>query len=314
MMRYRFPGERTEAAVTVVRVRLTGDDAELGKITAIDVARLLQGFERAVARAAAGIAGRRPGQTGRRGKAVETATRFLLEGIEQGSVTAVLELPPVTERPDGLGVEDVALGDAALQETLDVLEYGVANPDVAEALAFMAEELDIGGRFKAVGVQLFDGGTPGRSSVLDRGKRQSLRQLADSRHSERPDALYGILFEANFEKRTAQLRLPTGQSVTVSFNDELADAVKEALRERAHVEGVVAYNVESAEALSIELRSVRRAEQQELGLIGGEFWRERSLEELAAEQGVEPLADPDELRDDEATDEEVAAFLEALGR
>lgn len=299
--------------MTVVRVRLTGENAELGKVTATDVARLLQGFERAVARAAAGIAGRRPGQAGRRGKAVETATRFLLDGIEPGSVTAVLELPP-TERSDGLGVEDVALGDAALQETLDVLEYGRANPDVAEALALMAEELDIGGRFKSVGVQLVGSGASVRSSVLDRSKRHSLRQFADSGHSERPDALYGILFEANFEKRTAQLRVATGQSVTVSFNDELADAVKEALRERTHVEGVVAYDVESAEALSIELRSVRRAEQQELGLIGGEFWRERSLEELAAEQGVEPLANPDELRDDEATDEEVAAFLEALER
>jgi hypothetical protein len=37
---------------TVLRVRLTGDDAPLGRVAAGDVARMLLGVERAVARAA----------------------------------------------------------------------------------------------------------------------------------------------------------------------------------------------------------------------------------------------------------------------
>jgi len=43
---------------TVLRVRLTGDDAQLGRVAAGDVARMLLGVERAVARAAGHVIGR----------------------------------------------------------------------------------------------------------------------------------------------------------------------------------------------------------------------------------------------------------------
>lgn len=300
--------------MTEIRVRLTGPEAELGKITASDVARLLQGVERAVGRAAAGIAGRRPGLTGRRGKAVEEATRLVFDGIESGSVTALLELPDYADEDEELGLDDLSLGDAALFETMDVLESNRHNRDVADALASLAEELDIGGRFGSISIDVGKGAQATRSAILDSAKRDALRALADTDESLRRDILYGVLFEANFERRTAQLRIPTGQSVTVSFSDELADEVKEALRERTHLEGIVAYDVATSEATSVELRTVRRAEQQELGLSGGDFWQERSLTELAAEQGVELLTDPDQLRDDEASQDEVDAFFEALGR
>jgi len=300
--------------VAEVRVRLTGSDAELGRIAASDVARLLQGVERALGRAAAGIAGRRAGLTGRRGRVVERATRLIFDRIESGSVLAVLEVPGATDEAD-LGLQDLGLGEAALIETLDVLEHDLENHDVAAALALLAEDLDIGGRFDAIGFEVGGGGAVSPRSVsLDRTRRLRMRQLADATETQRPDELYGVLYEANFERRTAQLRLPTGGSVTVTFSDYLADRVHEALRERSHLEGVVSYNRESAQATSVELRSVHRVEQEELGLEGGEFWHERNVRELAREQGIETLTDPRELRDDEATEDEVAALLAALGR
>lgn len=92
-----------------------------------------------------------------------------------------------------------------------------------------------------------------------------------------------MLFEANFERRTAQLRLPSGQAVTVTFSENLDNQVHQALRERSELEGIVHYDVARAEATSIELRRVSRAEQRELELTATDFWRERSVDELAIE-------------------------------
>ena len=48
---------------------LEGGLARLGEVPALDVARLIEGSIRAIARAAEMIAGREPGQVGRRGSA-----------------------------------------------------------------------------------------------------------------------------------------------------------------------------------------------------------------------------------------------------
>jgi hypothetical protein len=296
-----------------ITVKLTGPEAELGRVSARDVARLLLGFERAVARAAAGIVGRRPGLAGRRGRAVESATRLVLDSIKKGSVTAILDLPQADAETDAeLDLDDIGLGAAALQETFETLSLDGGTSDVADALARLAEELDIGGRFDAI---VIEGSVVGRmrTGTLDRGQSLKLRRFADGEESVRRDALYGVLFEANFERRSAQLRLPSGQSVTVTFPEALDDEVHEALRERSQLEGIVRYDAATAEATSVELRSVTRVEQRELE-FGNAFWIERSVAELAGDQGIQPLTDPTKLRDDEASDDEVTAFLNAIGR
>lgn len=44
-----------------------------------------------------------------------------------------------------------------------------------------------------------------------------------------------------------------------------------------------------------------------------DFWTEKSIEVLIAEQGIEAVSDPDHLRMDGVSDEEWAAFFEAMG-
>ena len=56
-------------------LRLTGDNARFGELYASDLARLLDGIDRAVGRTAAQIAGRSPGAAGRLPKAITRATR-----------------------------------------------------------------------------------------------------------------------------------------------------------------------------------------------------------------------------------------------
>lgn len=80
----------------VIRIELEGSDAEPGRIPVADVARLLQGYERAIGRAAEARV-RRQARTGRQGGAVEAATRLIFRRIERGSLIVELELPEVED-------------------------------------------------------------------------------------------------------------------------------------------------------------------------------------------------------------------------
>jgi len=84
---------------TVLSVRLTGDDAQLGRVAAGDVARMLLGIERAVARAAGHVIGRQVKPTGRRGRAIEETTRFRLLSIERGSIVGSSSFPRKPRTP-----------------------------------------------------------------------------------------------------------------------------------------------------------------------------------------------------------------------
>src|SRR6266516_5787026 len=100
-----------------VRVRLRGPDAELGRVPAADVGRLLLGIERSAANAAASIVRRRL-KTGRRPAIIEAATRFRLVRLESGSLVGVLEVPDIEEDEDALPLEAESLGDLAVAKTI----------------------------------------------------------------------------------------------------------------------------------------------------------------------------------------------------
>jgi hypothetical protein len=119
---------------TVLRVSLTGRDAELGKVAAADFARLLIGVERVVARAAGHVIGRQVKPTGRRGRTIEHATHFRLLAVETGSVVGVLELADAPEDDETLDLEAAGLGELALDAALATITAPEpAQLDVAEA-------------------------------------------------------------------------------------------------------------------------------------------------------------------------------------
>jgi hypothetical protein len=99
----------------------------------------------------------------------------------------------------------------------------------------------------------------------------------------------------------------------VSYDNDLADEIQEALRRPAELVGEVTYDPETGVARSVVLRRISPAEQLVLGLETEDFWLEPSFEDLRHQQGVEPAHDLDALSDDELTDEEADEFLAALG-
>jgi hypothetical protein len=150
--------------------------------------------------------------------------------------------------------------------------------------------------------------------TIGTGVRQRLCSYVDSvpPAPTRPDALVGVLVEADFEKRTARLRTTAEPAVQVSFDDDLADDIQIALRQPASFRGEVVYDRETSLAKSVRLRRVERGEQLILGVDAEEFWQARSFDQLAQLQGAGQSVDLKALYDAGATDKERDAFMAAL--
>jgi len=296
----------------VLRVRLTGPEAELGRIPAADVGHLLLGVERTVASAAASVLGRQL-RTGRRPGTIEAATRFRLLGLRHGSLVAELDLPEVVEDEEGtLALGDTRLGEMSLEKTFASASGDDDDPGVAEAFSQLLRDLSVGTRYEAVELADPPHVPSPRAVRLDAAARARLDSVAQRPKTARDDKVAGTLVEADFERNTARLRTPTNQAVVVSFSAELADDIQQALRQPTALEGRVTYDPGTSVAVSVELRAVLRGQQLQLGEHASLFWRHRTVEELREEQGVEPVADFAPLHDDEASLEQVEAFLTAL--
>ena len=246
---------------------------------------------------------------------VEAATRLRFRGIREGSLIADLELPDTDAATDTLGLDDRRLGEAAVETTLDVAEDRLdAAGDVPAALRSLADELSIGVRFDRIVFELERRGRT-RTVILDPAGRDRLARMVEREHAHRGDEIVvGTLFEADFEKRTAQLRTPDSRLVRVEFSEELADDIQEALRQQARFEGRVTYDKRTSTVLSVGLYRIVRSEQLVMGGERVDFWRNQSLADLQQEQGVAPVTSVTVLRDEEATQEEIEAFLAALRR
>ncbi len=301
----------------VVQARLTGPAATLGQVAAADVAYLFLGLERAIARASGHILGRRVKARGRREALIASASRLRLVSIEPGSVVGVLELPDVQGGEDDLDIGEVAtLSEAALVQTIETASgRRTGYRDVTRTLVNLADQLGIGSRYDAFTIEIRDGGHAAESAVVDSARREHLRRAAGLPSPESAeDTVVGALVEADFENLTARLRTAANQPVEVKFEFEQADDVQKALRGQAEVVGEVTYDPESLVAKSVHVRSVTRAEQLRIGLDTGEFWSTRSVGDLATERGFQPVRDASALRDTSLSEQDVDAFLEAIGQ
>lgn len=297
---------------TYLRLVLEGGQARLGEVPALDVAKLIEGAIRSIARSAELIAGRQPGQVGRRGAATENATRFVLRRIESGSVAIALDRPLATVDDGGLELDDPRLTELAVDRTLDALSGLELDAYIASGLATLADDLAIGSRYTSLRFEALGGGSGSRTAVLNRASSSRLRQIAAQTAQALSTAVVGTLVEADFERHTARLRTPDNQTVRVNFTEDHADEIQRALRHNAEFDGVVTFDNTTRQAIAVEMRSIRRTHQLGLNLDDSDYWRITSVATLAAEQGVAPVADMAEIHDSTATEDEINAFFEAL--
>ena len=293
------------------QVRLVGGEAKLGHVEAADVARLVLGVERAVARAAGAAVGRPVKRSGRRGKLLEEASNFRLVGVHEGSVVLDMELPS-TSRSDELDLDIASLGDLGWELAISAIVGDTqADLGVVRSLADLADQLNIGVKYEAIEFKRVSDKAPAR---LDGRQRRRLREVADEQEHFLMDAgVAGTLVEANFERFTAQVRTPEAQLVEVVFEDDQSDEVQDALRQQSSFEGEVEVDPITRGVKSIRLRQMTRVEQMILGAEeAGAFWRSPSFSELQATQDTRPVTSFEGLRDGSLTDAEFDEFLSVL--
>ena len=287
-----------------LRATLRGNEAQLGLVRARDVARLITGLESAMAAAAYAALGKpRRAVAGRHRAAIESSSRLAFRAVASGSVVAVLALPSASDPVDGVldvGVDDLA--GAAFDRL--VASFGLPDDQVdqgiARTLAELGEALGIGERHDEL---LLESSRTSPTARLDQSARARMRRLADAVPAQQADVLVGSLREADFDRRTARLRTSSGESVVVAFPPELSDAVQQALRSQAQLEGLVTYDPSTALARRVELRQI--SSPNALPFDTDEFWTSASIQELADAQGVASAAldraafsaSADELRD-----------------
>jgi hypothetical protein len=291
----------------VVTISLKGEDAQLGVVRAVDVANLLSGVDAALAQAAGSVINKPPAKTGRWPRAIADSSRLILRELRTGSVTAELALPDIEEDDGGrLDVNDDSLSDLAFRRLVANIDGSRSDPDVARSLQKLADVVGIGTRFDRLE---FEG--EGKTTDLDIVAVERLRG-ATVKPERRPDRVSGTLVEADFEKGTARLRTALDDSVMVTFDGALADDIQAALRQPADFTGVVEYDPSTNLAATVTLVAVERPEQ--LDVLSGAFWSDKTVAELAEEQGVTRLGSASELAMPDLTDDETDAFFAALER
>jgi len=299
----------------IVQVRLTGAEARPGQIAAADVARVIIGLERAMARAAYLVLGRpRQGATGRHTGAVEAASRLRFVGTQAGSFVELLALPDVEQAgSDGLDLPVEDLSTRAFDHLVAFIQAPADDGDaqLATAVAQLADELGIGERTDTLTLEEPDPAAP--RAVIDVVTRQRMRRLARRSPAHRDDLVVGTLFQADFERHTARLRvLAGGGTVSVTFSPYMADDIQAALRGEAQLEGLVRYDPKTGTAASIETRAITRAEQLLIDEGGWSFAENFSIAELQQRQGVEGKVSLADLAADDLTEDERDAFVAAL--
>jgi hypothetical protein len=312
-------GSGNSARRATLRIRLEGANAELGRIPAADVAQLLLAIEKVLARAASVAVGRPSRKPGRRERVIGNAAHVVLRAIEAGSVVPVLELPGVDHDQslqEGFQVDVAHLGELAAAQIFDVVSEDIdGHPYVVEALSELATKVRVGERYDSIEFELANSTIPRQPVALDIATSRRLRERVRlDKAAARQGMLVGTLVEADFESFTARLRSPEGQPVAVSFDPSMADAIHQALREPATVDGWITYDPASQEARSISLHRVMRADQMSLGIDIHAFQRRRTFAQLQKEQGVTGLFDVVEIHDSVSSEEQLEAYEEALQR
>jgi hypothetical protein len=310
----------------VLQVKLEGPHAHLGEVSLSDVANLMIGIQDAAAAGAAKVAGKRL-TVGRRGKVVENAARIRLVRLMEASVGVLVRPPSLEEETTDLDEATEAmttetgatidhgqsLGFRALQEVTKAARSRKPDAAIARALLQMQKNVGVGTRHDAIAFIEQPNTRNERVTRLDAAARDRMRgYLSSAAMTESDEVISGVVFEADFEANTARLRDPLNRAVDFEFPDDLAEPVKEALREQAELDAHVTLDPETQTARRVEVRHVFRGRQMQLEQVSEMFRRSADIATLIAEQHVQPIEDPSSLRLD-LDDEEADGFLEALG-
>jgi hypothetical protein len=292
-----------------LEVRLTGPAAEGGRLRVDVLVEVAQSVQTAVTRLAYALRGESTVRRGRTPREIADLTRLELVGLRQGSTLLAFDLAK-QERP----LDDLDLGI----EALEAFEVGLASvaagtvpPEpwdegVVQAVEHITRVLDRGIDEIVVGRP---GAAPAQQAVLTAWTREWLRAMGVRGERARVE-VEGRLLMADFAATRDQARIhrPLDPPVRCTFPPDLESTVLRLLRRYVRASGWAEVD-DDGQVGVLELESLEDAE-----LAGGRsFWDLATLEELAGEQGIEPVHRIEDLADGTWPDDEsVDDFLAAI--
>ena len=258
--------------------------------------------------------------------------------LRRGPITATAQEECTLELVDLKGGStDLVFRYAKTQQPLPIPEFATFGSDV---LARIAETVkDFGGRKHS-------------GSEVDAGVLDSLRELGEvldknsvtkisltvPRHNGRPRAIKAVLNSSVRDRITTRVKLPTQSQLTVegklemadfketgklcrvhppiglplqcSFDPWLEDQIYGALRRPVRVSGTARLNPVSSRPEELRIEKIEILDELLLG--ARDFFASRTLEQLAASQGVHPMDKPEELTGGWPNDESVDEFVSSI--
>lgn len=292
-----------------LEVTLTGPAAEGGRLRVDALIEVAHAVQTAVTRLAFGLRGESTVRPGRPPRDVTDLTRLEVVGLHEGS--AVLEFG-LAEHERPLGELDLGIEALAAFESGTVAMAAGETPStpwdegVERAVAQMTRVLE-------KGIERVSVGRPGapddQRAVFTSSTVQARRTEVAIGARERLE-VEGRLLMADFaaSRDEARIHRPLDAPVRCRFGAELESTVLRLLRHYVRATGWAELD-EQGRVKLLELESLEDAE------MGGSrpFWELPTLEELADEQGIEPVERLEDLvsgfwPDDESVDDFLAAI------
>ena len=280
-------------------IRAKGPATKHGSIPLKDLLLLGKGIQTAIQRVARVLVGQ--GDSGRPGKPPkDVASSCLLEviALNRGSFELALDLPRDQLPIAHLGMEAINKlldGLEAIQEGNGPMPAGF-DKGVLHSLKDIGA--DIGKGIDAVEIE---------SRLQSVARRFALNKEVKSLIAKRIQgpvaalrSIEGRLLMADFghAKEKCRIHPPAGQPIVCSFDESLEDTVYEHLRQYVRITGETQEDATTGRISSINITDIEPViiENQEVGTFSAEeFWERKSLEQLAKEQEISPIADLDDI-------------------
>lgn len=271
-----------------------------------ELARIASTLQATLERIALSVAGGRP-RSGRRPQEIAEAVRLDFTGFRPGS--AVLELVRArtgnTDELDAVGEDLLSESFTVLINGLDEIQQYGEHPRGEVGRHFTRTVLNglvslCGGigRNNLNYIEFSTGSTV--HFTLDGRTQQNLRNIRRS-SVEHDTIITGRLHMGDFDPMSLRCRIDTNLgSIWCDFDIELKDAVFEHMDQLVAARGTAEVDADGV--------NVRVLHIVEISVV--DTARSKSLDELAREQGVEPLADVQQLRGEPIEDFDI--FMQAI--
>jgi len=308
----------TQNREPILVLRAKGPTTDGGRLPLADLLRIGKNVQTAVERVARVIVGqpdsRRPGR-----KPQEIARDCAMEvvALNRGSFEIALDLPRRRFEAMDLGVEAVE----KLLQGWEKVNGGPLPSGYDEGVLFVLRDL---GQVLGTGIDEIEAESRAqRRSRVFRYTRDVQRgviaRISSPVTNER--TVEGRLLMADFRHEAEKCRIhpAIGEPITCMFDEPLEESVYDLLRKCVRVRGETREDAATGRITSIHIRDIEAlgsADEPDGSFTAEDFWRERSLDELVAEQGVGPIARLEDVLGKGAdlweSDEDFAAFLSAI--